>query len=127
LAAQVEKWGFVRFDQPLQTYPERCFQRSRELDVRLDQLIAVCRSLPDVRRLIVFGSYARERVSPWSDLDVLVVRDGGPPDLVDDIYRLSGGGDIVGIRSSDFPKRLMATPFGRTILEQGREVYARGA
>jgi hypothetical protein len=107
------------------TYAERCSRRRRELDAAVDRLVAVCRTLPDVRRLIVFGSYARGRTSPWSDLDVLVVRDGGPPDLVDDVYRMGGGADIIGIRTADFPIRLQASPFGRTILADGREVYAR--
>jgi hypothetical protein len=47
--------------------------------------------------------------------------------LVDDLYRMGGGGDIIGVRSRDFPDRLIASPFGRTIIEQGREVYARAA
>jgi predicted nucleotidyltransferase len=99
--------------------------RRRDLDAALARLVQTCHGFPDVQRVIVFGSYARDRISPWSDLDVLVVRDAGPPDLVDDLYRASSGGDIIGIRSPDFPARLMATPFGRTILAQGREVYAR--
>jgi hypothetical protein len=53
------------------------------------------------------------------------VTDGGPPDLVDDDYRMGGGADIIGIRTADFPIRLQASPFGRTILADGREVYAR--
>jgi HEPN domain-containing protein len=39
----------------------------------------------NIARVVVFGSYARDRISPWSDLDLLIVRDGGPADLVDDI------------------------------------------
>ena len=106
---------------------DRCAERRAELTSALERVIAYAAATPDIARVIVFGSYARERTSPWSDLDLVVVRDGGsPPDLVDDIYRACGvPGDVIGMRASDYPERLRATPFGETILREGRSCYAR--
>jgi len=72
----------------------------------------------------VFGSYARDGVSPWSDIDVLVVRDAPADsrsiDMVDDLYRSGGlGGDIVTVASAHYPRGLEAMPFGKTILAEG--------
>ncbi len=72
----------------------------------------------------MFGSYARDGVSPWSDIDVLVVRDAPADsrsiDMVDDLYRSGGlGGDIVTVASAHYPRGLEAMPFGKTILAEG--------
>ena len=78
--------------------------------------------------MVVFGSYARDAVTPWSDLDILVVRDGSgvPSGAVDDFYREGAAvGDVIGIDARDYPARLRETAFGRAILRDGREVYAR--
>lgn len=63
-------------------------------------------------------------MSPWNDIDVLVVRDAPADsrsiDLVDDLYRSGGlGGDIVAVASAHYPRGLEATPFGKTILAEG--------
>jgi predicted nucleotidyltransferase len=92
----------------------------------LERVVDYARRTPDIACVLVFGSYARDRISPWSDLDLLVVRDGGPADLVDDVYRACTiPGDAIGIATTDYPGRLQATPFGRTIVTEGRVVYAR--
>ncbi|MBC5798495.1 MAG: nucleotidyltransferase domain-containing protein [Candidatus Eremiobacteraeota bacterium] len=117
--------------EPL-AYAERCRRRRAELTRRLDDFVAYCRAKPDIAVVVVFGSYARNRISPWSDLDVLVVRDAAPDarrlDLVDDLYRESRlGSDIIAVPTSRFPEGLKATPFGRDILSDGMTVYARPA
>lgn len=94
----------------------------------LERVVDYARRTPDIANIVVFGSYARDRVSPWSDLDLVVVRDGGPADLVDDLYRECGiPGDVVGVATADYPTRLQTTPFGRTLLAEGHVVYARPA
>ncbi len=122
--------GGVAFwaEEALLPYRRRCAIRQRELDDALNRLIAQAERTSDIARLVVFGSYATGNISPWSDLDVLVVRDGGPPDMVDDLYRESGAaGEIIGVRTADYPQRLRQSPFGAAILTSGREVYARPA
>lgn len=111
-------------------YAERCRRRKADLAQRLDTFLAHCRALPDIATVLVFGSYARNSVSPWSDIDVLVVRDAPADarsiDLVDDLYRGGGlGGDIIAVPTTRYPHGLEATPFGRTILAEAVVVYAR--
>jgi predicted nucleotidyltransferase len=115
------------FDE-VRPYRERCAHRREELSLALERVVDYARRTPEIARVVVFGSYARDRVSPWSDLDLVVVRDDGPDDLVDDLYRACGiPGDVIGVVTADFPARLETTPFGRTILAEGHVVYARSA
>ena len=115
-------------DDDVRPYRERCAERRAELARALEQIVAYAAVTPDIEYVIVFGSYARGRTSPWSDLDLVVVRDAGPADLVDDIYRACGvPGDVIGVRTGDYPERLRDTPFGRTVLAEGRSCYARPA
>jgi predicted nucleotidyltransferase len=109
-------------------YEERCAAQKAEHDAALASFVAHCATKPDVVRAFVFGSYARDEVTPWSDLDLLVVRDGEsvPPVIVDDFYREGiARGDLIGVRATDFPGRLAESAFGRSILRDAREVYAR--
>jgi len=116
----------VHAEAELRPYRERCATRRVELDAALARIVAYAARTPDIARVVVFGSYARDRTSPWSDLDLVIVRDGGPPDLVDDVYRVCGvPGDAIGMRTADFPERLRMTPLGRTIIAEGTSVYAR--
>ncbi len=115
-------------DDEIRPYRERCAERHAELVDALARIVAFAERTPDVARVVVFGSFARNSVSPWSDLDILVVRDGGPPDMVDDIYRACGvPGDVIGVRTTDYPGRVATSPFGRDLLADGRSVYARPA
>jgi len=119
---------FCMPEDEIEPYRARCSRRRAELDEALARIVAFAGTTPDIERIIVFGSYARERTAPGSDLDLLVVRDGGPVDLVDDVYRACGvPGDALGIRTEAFPAQLEETPFGRTILAEGRVAYARPA
>ncbi len=115
-------------DDDVRPYRDRCAERRADLERALERIVGFAARTPDIVRVIVFGSFARGQTSPWSDLDVVVVRDAGPPDLVDDIYRECGvPGDVIGVRAQDYPDRLRSTPFGRTILSEGRSYYARSA
>jgi len=116
----------VHAEAELRPYRERCATRRAELDAALARIVVYAARTPDIARVVVFGSYARDRTSPWSDLDLVIVRDGGPPDLVDDVYRVCGvPGDAIGMRTTDFPELLRTTPLGRTIIAEGTSVYAR--
>lgn len=115
-------------DEDVRPYRVRCAERRAELACALERIVAYAAATPDISSVIVFGSYARDRTSPWSDLDLIVVRDAGPADLVDDVYRACGVlGDVIGVRTGDFPDRLKATPFGRSVLAEGWSAYARPA
>lgn len=117
--------------QPIR-YAERCAKRKAELAAGLERFLEYCRTQDDVALVCVFGSYARDAVSPWSDIDVLVVRDAAADAsrsaLVEDLYRHGRlDGDIVAVPTSRYPDGLHATPFGRTMLAESVCVYARSA
>ena len=82
------------------------------------------------RRIILFGSAARDDMTPHSDLDVLVVLpDGADPVAAElAIYRrlwgLRFGADIIAVTERDV-ERLQANPYVviHTALKEGRELY----
>ncbi len=117
-------WKPVRYD-------DRCKQRKAQLTADLAEFVAYCSTQPNVVRIVAFGSFARNRVTPWSDLDLLIVSDGDthPPLLVDDLHVRGPAvaADLIGIRLEDFPGALERSPFGTEILRDGFEVYARSA
>lgn len=106
-------------------YDERCRRKRALLAEALDDAIDVCRSRHDVARLLVFGSYARDEISPWSDLDLAVVVDGDVRDAVAAIYERGVLGDVIGIEADNWRERLQRNPFGLTILFEAIEAYAR--
>jgi predicted nucleotidyltransferase len=108
-------------------YRERCRERRERLRDALATAIEACRLRPEVRQLIVFGSYVRDEVSPWSDLDLLVIADGDAAPAVDALHAAGTLGDVLGMTAAAAMERLAATPLGRTILEEGRVAYARSA
>lgn len=110
-------------------YAERCARRKAELTAGLERFVTYCRAREDVAAVYVFGSYARDAISPWSDVDVLVVRDAPPNatrrELLEDLYAEGQlDGDIVAVPTSRYPDGLRATPFGRTILAEGIRIHA---
>lgn len=113
-------WRPVRYEQ-------RCSERRALLEVDLQRAIEACRGLPNVVRLLVFGSFARGEVSPWSDLDLLVVADGDAVCAVDALNAIGLFGDVLGMSGRDSSQRLARTAFGQTILAEGIGVYARSA
>ena len=85
--------------------------------------------MPDVREIIVFGSYAMNRIGPTSDLDVLVVRETVLPrsqrgdDLLTAV-RAPVGIDMIVVTPAEMADILPKTSFGKTIMAEGRRVYA---
>jgi predicted nucleotidyltransferase len=105
-------------------YAERCRERRVELQRALDRAIETCRRRAEVLRLLVFGSFARDEVSPWSDLDLLVMTEGDASGAVQALYEAGTLGDVLGMSAADAEARLGVTPLGRTILAEAIEVYA---
>jgi len=106
-------------------YDERCRRQKARLSEALVDAIDVCRSRVDVTRLLVFGSFARDEISPWSDLDLAVVVDSDVRGAVAAIYERGVLGDVIGIEADDWRERLRRNPFGLTILAEAIEAYAR--
>lgn len=50
-----------------------------ELENSLQKLVNIIKAQPGIKKIIVFGSYARKKLTENSDLDVLVVQDTDIP------------------------------------------------
>ena len=111
------------------SFAERVAARRALLSRGIDRFVAICRELPDVRAVYVFGSYAVDGVRPRSDLDLLVVRDTTVRRIDRDLdlrlaFDVPVGIDVVVVTPDEFANRLPKTGFGRTILAQAKAVYA---
>lgn len=94
-----------------------------------ERLVGICRVMPDVRAVYIFGSYARDEAGTRSDLDVLVVRETELRRLDRDLdlrlaFDVPIGIDIIVVTPSEFAQRLPLTGFGQAILREARQVYA---
>lgn len=110
-------------------YAERCARRRAVLDAAAAELVAICNRLTDVRAVYVYGSYAGATVGPWSDLDVLIVRDTTLRRMQrdEDIRRamtVAVGCDILVVTPEEFREILPGTSMGRSILAQAKLLYA---
>lgn len=97
----------------------------------LDELVAQLRQIPEVREVMVFGSYARGRRDLGTDLDLLVVMDS-PLDFV------SRNAEVAGRLRAGIPLDLLVytpeemdamreRPFLRHALTGSQVLYARDA
>lgn len=107
------------------SYEERCARRRAELEAALQRAVETCRSIPNVTRLIAFGSFVRGPVSPWSEIDLLVVTDGDAQPAIDALNEVGMLGDVLGVEDAESEQRLALTPLGRAIRSEGKEIYRR--
>jgi predicted nucleotidyltransferase len=115
--------------RPIGTLAERVAARRVLLDRGVARLIDICRALPDVRAVYVFGSYARGEVRVRSDLDVLVVRDTPLRRMERDLdiriaFDVPVGWDLIVVTPQEFTDKLQMTGIGATILREARRIYA---
>jgi uncharacterized protein len=101
----------------------------RRLDAGMARIVDRLRRLPEVRRISVFGSYARGRRDLFTDLDVLVVLDTteAMPERLARLYRLVDAGvdlDLLAWTSEEYTS-MRDRPFGRTITADERVLYER--
>lgn len=81
-----------------------------------------------IRRVILFGSYARGDVSRRSDMDLAVIMDTDKRffdryDQCEELYDIFGGGlDIFPYTEEEF-SRISHRPFIKSIIEEGVVVY----
>jgi predicted nucleotidyltransferase len=62
-------------------YAERCGTRLAKLQAGASAIADYCATKRDIVAVFAFGSFARGRVHPWSDLDLLIVRETSIPHL----------------------------------------------
>lgn len=101
------------------------------MDEQLDELIRRIVEAVHPLRIILFGSAARGQMGPDSDVDVLVVMPNGThrrhtaQDLYQHMFGIPFGVDIVVATPADLEKHKDTVGLiYRTVLREGREVYA---
>lgn len=99
------------------------------LDEAAKRLVTVLSAVPEVERVVLFGSYARGRRDLLTDLDALVVirTELGFLERTKYLYRLLNLGvdaDILCYRPEEF-EQLKERPFFKRILQEGIVVYEK--
>jgi predicted nucleotidyltransferase len=101
------------------------------LDRALETAIDSLAELPEVEKVIVFGSYQRGRRDLLTDLDLLVIMRSSESFLcrTERLYRLLGGKmrvdfDLVAYSPEEIARNA-SNPFLKRALEEGRVVYER--
>lgn len=97
------------------------------LEEALDRVVAQLRAIPGVRRVSVFGSYARGRRDLFTDLDILVVLDTTDPipERLARLYRqldVPVDMDLVVWTPSEY-ERMRERSFGRSITAEEHVLY----
>ena len=114
--------------------PDRALPSARStyvqaLDEALARIVGTLEARPEVRRVVLFGSYARGRRDLFTDLDLLVVMDS-TEDFVTrtaSLYRELAPGvdmDLLVYTPAEF-ERLRHRGFVHRALETGRTLLAR--
>jgi uncharacterized protein len=102
-------------------------QYVERLEAGLARIVAALRRLPEVRRVSVFGSYARGRRDLFTDLDILVVMetDESIPERLSRLYGLLDAGvdmDLIVWTPAEHA-RMRLRPFGRAIEASERVLH----
>jgi predicted nucleotidyltransferase len=102
---------------------------SQALDDALDSILERLSSMPEVERVILFGSYASGRRDLFTDLDLLVVIDSEQSfvERTADLYRRVQAGvdlDLLAYTPQEFA-RLRESGFVKHALTTGQVIYER--
>jgi len=110
---------------------QRRAQHRQALKQGLEQAVAWLSRLPEVERIILFGSYRRGRRDLFTDLDLLVVIDSpdNPVTRTARLYRHLGGAikvdfDLVTFSPQEF-KQNQKSSFLKRVLAEGETIYER--
>lgn len=118
-------------DGTVRAVPSASEQRRRLLEDELDRLVAIVTEQLQAERVVLFGSFARGRVHPWSDLDVAVVAPTRAPfyerlDRVVRAVRPRVGLDLLVYTPEEWAELCATRPFLREeVLEKGRVIFER--
>jgi predicted nucleotidyltransferase len=105
---------------------EQRAERQALLERELERIVRILRHL-SVQRIILFGSAARENITAWSDLDLIVVLDSDLPfikrlGLLYERIQPRVGLDLLAYTPQEF-EDLRQRPFMRLALREGRVLY----
>jgi len=110
----------------LKFWQEQRAQRQALLERELERIVQVLRQL-GAQRIVLFGSVAREEITAWSDLDLIVVLNSDLPfikrlGVLYERIRPRVGLDLLAYTSQEF-EALRERPFIRQALQEGRVLY----
>lgn len=99
----------------------------RRLAAALPRIVEQLSALPEVRRISVFGSFARGRRDLFTDLDLLVILDTEEsiPKRLARLYSLVDAGvdlDLLAWTPAEY-ETMCRRPFGRSIIAEEEVVY----
>jgi len=107
-------------------WQERRAERQVLLEHELERIVMVLRQM-GARRVILFGSVARDDIGAWSDLDLIVVLNSDQPfikrlGLLYERIQPRVGLDLLAYTPQEF-EALRERPFIRQALQEGKVLY----
>ena len=107
-------------------WQERRAERQVLLERELERIVMVLRQM-GARRVILFGSVARDDIGAWSDLDLIVVLNSDQPfikrlGLLYERIQPRVGLDLLAYTPQEF-EALRERPFIRQALQEGKVLY----
>lgn len=107
-------------------WQEQRSERRALLESELERIVRVLREM-EVQRIVLFGSVAREKISAWSDLDLIVVLDSDLPfikrlGVLYERIQPRVGLDLLAYTPQEF-EAIRERPFVRYALKEGRVLY----
>jgi len=110
----------------LKDWQGQCSKRQALLERELERIVRVLHEM-GVQLIVLFGSAAREQVSAWSDLDLIVVLDSDLPfikrlGLLYERIQPCVGLDLLAYTPQEF-EAIRERPFIRHALREGRVLY----
>jgi len=107
-------------------WQEQRAERQTLLERELERTVRILREM-GAQRIVLFGSVAREAVTAWSDLDLIVVLDSDLPFIkrLGSLYEQIQphvGLDLLAYTPEEF-ETLRERPFIRQALQEGRVLY----
>lgn len=107
-------------------------QRRRQLQDELDRFVAIVTEQMQPDRIVLFGSFAQDRVHEWSDLDIVMVASTDLPfyQRLDRIFRSVQprvGLDLLVYTPEEWGELCATRPFiQEEVVKKGRVIYERG-
>jgi predicted nucleotidyltransferase len=110
----------------LKYWQEQRSDRQALLERELERIVGILRQM-GVQQIVLFGSAAREKITAWSDLDLIVVLDSDLPfikrlGLLYERIRPLVGLDLLAYTPQEF-EALRERPFIRYALQEGRVLH----
>jgi len=119
--------------ETIKSYVERVGARERKIDLQkeLERCINLLKKEYRPEKILLFGSLASGRVSRWSDIDLIIVKDTKKPFLDRNkevllLLKPKVGMDILVYTPEEFKKLSKKTFFKEEVIGKGVNLWGRG-